>query len=59
MDTWKQDIRQAHVVHCAECACSSGLRWWGWRAYRTDDLELGEPLSLAFFCPGCARSEFG
>jgi hypothetical protein len=51
--------RKATTVHCAECRCSSGLYWHGWRAYRTDDPELGEPPALAFYCPTCAGREFG
>jgi hypothetical protein len=31
----------------------------GWRAYRIDDPELREPPQLAFYCPSCARREFG
>lgn len=46
-------------VHCTECKCSSGLYWHGWRAVRTDDPELDEPPSLAFYCPACALVEFG
>jgi hypothetical protein len=50
--------RKATTVHCAECKCSSGLYWQGWRAYRTDDPELDEPPALAFYCPTCAGREF-
>ena len=48
-----------HIVHCQECGSVSSLRWWGWRAYRTDDPELSEPPTLAFYCPACAAREFG
>ena len=48
----------ARTVHCAQCGCLSGLRWAGWRAYRTDDPEYDEPPALAFYCPGCAEAEF-
>jgi hypothetical protein len=51
--------RRANAVRCTECGCASELRWSGWRAYRTDDLRLREPPSLAFFCPTCAEREFG
>jgi hypothetical protein len=47
------------TIHCAECNSSSGLYWHGWRAYRTDDLNTGEPPALAFYCPTCAEREFG
>lgn len=50
--------REAYAVACAECGCLSGLRWAGWRAYRTDDPEIDEPPALAFFCPTCAATEF-
>jgi hypothetical protein len=48
-----------NLVRCAECACLSGLRWPGWRAYRMDDPAHGERPGLAFFCPECAEREFG
>jgi hypothetical protein len=50
--------RTVDPVQCAECGCSSELRWSGWRAYRTDDLRLREPPALAFFCPRYAEREF-
>jgi hypothetical protein len=46
-------------VSCQECGCLSGLRWHGWRAYRADDPETGEPPVLTFYCPACAAREFG
>ena len=46
-------------IQCAECKCSSGLYWQGWRAFRTDEPELGEPPALAFYCPACALEHFG
>jgi hypothetical protein len=59
----QQDWR-APAVQCTECDRSSGARWSGWRAYRTDvyradELELAEPPALAFYCPECAEREFG
>ena len=67
MERGRRDARNAtgkqrdavHLVRCQECGCLSSLRWWGWRAYRTDDPELSEPPSLAFYCPACAEREFG
>ena len=50
---------RATSVHCAECKCSSGLYWQGWRALRVDDPETDEPPALAFYCPSCAEREFG
>lgn len=49
----------ANIVRCVECDTLSGLRWTGWRAYRVDDPETGEPPALAFYCPTCAEREFG
>jgi hypothetical protein len=49
----------ARVVCCAECGCSSGLRWAGWRAIRIDEPEYDEPPAIAFYCPTCAAAEFG
>jgi hypothetical protein len=51
--------RSVSIMRCQECGCPSSLRWWGWRAYRTDDPELNEPPTLAFYCPACAEREFG
>lgn len=52
-------LGRAATTTCAECGCSSGLAWAGWRGVRTDEVELGEPPALAFFCPACAEREFG
>ena len=49
---------RVNITRCAQCNCLSGLRWAGWRAYRVDDPEAGEPPNLAFFCPACAEAEF-
>jgi len=48
-----------HVLACAECPRVSGSTARGWTAHRIDDIELDEPPTLAFFCPECARHEFG
>jgi hypothetical protein len=55
----REHHRNHATITCAECKCSSGLNWHGWRAIRTDDVELGEPPALAFYCPVCALREFG
>jgi hypothetical protein len=55
----EQQGQRAASVHCAECKCSSGLYWQGWRAYRVDDPETDEPPAVAFFCQACAEREFG
>ncbi len=53
------DDRTLNTVECRECGISSGAFWIRWRAYRTDDPELREPPTLAFYCPACAEREFG
>lgn len=56
----QQRIRERErVVDCVECGCRSEADWLGWRAYRVDDPELGEPPTLGFYCPSCAWAEFG
>ena len=60
MDASDRGIQaKVNVETCVECGCLSGLRWAGWRAYRTDDPELDEPPALGFYCPACAEREFG
>ena len=52
----------AHSVvatKCAQCGKLSSGYWVGWRACRSDDPELGEEPTLAFFCLSCAEQEFG
>jgi uncharacterized protein YlaI len=49
---------EVHVLACAECPRVSSATAAGWRGYRSDDPET-EPPRLAFFCPECARREFG
>jgi hypothetical protein len=51
--------RLISIVRCQECGRPSSMRWRGWRAYRTDDPELNESPTLAFYCPACAEREFG
>ena len=48
-----------HVLACVECPRVSSATAKGWRGYRTDDPELEEPPKLSFYCPDCARREFG
>jgi hypothetical protein len=50
---------EPRIAVCAECGSSSGLRWYGWGAYRIDEPETGEPPRLAFYCPACQEREFG
>ena len=48
-----------HILACVECPRISTVTARGWKAYRADDPELDEPPQLAFYCPECARAEFG
>jgi hypothetical protein len=50
---------EVHVLGCARCPRVSSAFATGWKAYRVEDRELGEPARLAFYCPPCARLEFG
>jgi hypothetical protein len=59
VETDRTAIGEVHVLPCAECPRVSSVTARGWKAYRTDDLELDEPPALAFYCPDCARKEFG
>jgi hypothetical protein len=51
--------RTVAPLRCAECRTISSSDASGWRGYRTDDPEEGEPPALAFYCPVCAEREFG
>ena len=46
-------------LHCVECGAHSGLMARGWLAVRCDEPEGEVPPALAFYCPDCARAEFG
>jgi hypothetical protein len=59
MDTDRGTSEFVHVLACAECPRVSTITARGWKAYRTDDPERDEPPQLAFYCPECARAEFG
>jgi hypothetical protein len=59
MSTDRETSQRVHVLACAECPRVSTVTARGWRAYRTDDPERDEPPKLTFFCPDCARREFG
>ena len=50
-------------MECVECGTQAGGRAEGWRAYRAD---LSDPHGegdaepdVVFYCPNCARREFG
>jgi hypothetical protein len=46
-------------LRCVECGSHSGLLARDWLAVRCDDPEQDGPPELAFYCPDCARAEFG
>jgi hypothetical protein len=46
-------------LRCVECGMYSGLMAWGWLAVRCDEPEVEALPELAFYCPDCARAEFG
>jgi hypothetical protein len=48
-----------HVLACAECPRVSSVSARGWKAFRSDDPEVDEQPRLSFYCPECARREFG
>ena len=54
-----QNQEHADPLICRECGQWSDPESRGWRGYRTDDPEIGEPPAVAFYCPSCAASEFG
>jgi hypothetical protein len=43
---------------CANCGVLSDSLAAGWRAYRAEDRESGEPPTLEIFCPDCSEAEF-
>jgi hypothetical protein len=59
VDTNRRISEDVHVLACAECPRVSSVTAGGWKAYRVDDPEENEPPELAFYCPACARREFG
>jgi hypothetical protein len=58
-DRSRQRRLAALPLWCAECGRPSPPDAAGWRACRIEEVELGEPPELAFFCPVCAELEFG
>ena len=47
------------LMECEECGTHAIGDAWGWRGYRIDDPEDGDPPEIGFFCPDCAYREFG
>lgn len=43
---------------CEECRAEAEGRAWGWLALRSDDEHDPAP-AISFYCPRCARYEFG
>jgi hypothetical protein len=44
---------------CEECLEESDEQARGWVALLAEDVDGLEPMSVAVFCPECARVEFG
>jgi hypothetical protein len=59
MDGGHSTEQYVHVLACVECVRISSATARGWRAYRIDDPAEDEEPALAFYCPVCARAEFG
>jgi hypothetical protein len=55
----RETTGEVHVLACAECPRVSSVSARGWKVYRSDDPESGEPPALSFYCPECAEREFG
>jgi hypothetical protein len=54
-----RSYRLGHPIVCVECGHKADLYASGWRGYRMDEPLTDELPALAFYCPGCAASEFG
>jgi hypothetical protein len=50
---------EVRSMHCEECGVRATGSASGWRGYRIDDPEEGDPPEIGFFCPDCAYREFG
>jgi hypothetical protein len=59
VETGRARLQRMEIATCIECKTTSGPRWRGWRAYRTDDPDLDGPPTLTLYCPTCAEREFG
>ena len=59
MEIDHQPAGETHLLACVECPRVSSVSARGWKAYRTDDTETDEAPKLAFYCPDCARREYG
>jgi len=51
--------KERKPLRCEECGELATNGAWGWRGYRIDDPEDGDPPEIGFFCPDCAYREFG
>jgi hypothetical protein len=54
-----QRLASLAPLRCVECGTFSGGDARKWRAYRIEEVELGELPELALYCPACAAEEFG
>ena len=62
MRSWDEQATNDHV-HVLVCAACPGVSTVttapGWEGYRIDDAAEGESSAVAFYCPECAKREFG
>ena len=55
----RQSYRLNEPFRCVECRELSSAGAPGWRVYRIDEPETDDLPAVAFYCPLCARREFG
>jgi len=53
-----QPLLEPPILVCEECRLVSDEDARGWIALLADDVHGLEPISVAVFCPECARVEF-
>jgi hypothetical protein len=51
--------RLGQSLLCEKCGAETDDAATGWIAHLPEDVEGLEPMSVAVFCPECARVEFG
>jgi hypothetical protein len=47
------------LLGCEQCGCLSDDEAQGWVGYLAVDVNGMESTTVAFFCPSCAREQFG
>jgi hypothetical protein len=51
-------LEEPLILVCEECCLVSDEEARGWIALLAEDVHGLEPMSVAVFCPDCARVEF-